>query len=88
MGTIEKGLQLVRGYTATSDNSLTDEDFISFLESLKEVQTKTFDVDTLEALGEFVSEINPYTPLKALNSCIYSACPGPYHYPSPGVSEG
>ena len=30
-----------------------DEDYISFLESLKEVSTKPFDADTLETLSAF-----------------------------------
>lgn len=32
-------------------NLYEDEDYISFMESLKDTQTKTFDADTLEALG-------------------------------------
>ena len=33
--------------------NITDEDFISFIESLREPQTKAFDESTLETLGKY-----------------------------------
>ncbi len=54
--------------------STPDEDFISFLESLKEVQTKTFDADTLETLGEFRQRILPARPKR---SVVASTQPAP-----------
>ena len=50
-GTIEKGpyVELMRLLPPHLPN--TDEDYVSFLESLKEVSTKPFDADTLETLS-------------------------------------
>ena len=37
--------------------SISDEDYISFLESLKEVSSKPFDTDTLETLSAFLHQL-------------------------------
>lgn len=49
-----------------------DEDYISFLESLQEVSTKPFDLDTLETLSKSRKSLTPPSPHSTcLRSCLH-----------------
>ncbi|TBU43702.1 Smg-4/UPF3 family-domain-containing protein [Dichomitus squalens] len=64
-----------------------DEDYISFLESLKEISSKPFDLDTLETLSTPMPFLICRLGLMASGSRFDPACTPPNDYPAPRSTQ-
>lgn len=56
-----------------------EEDYISFLQSLKDASTKPSDADTLETLGMIKTSVSLATSLRALSSRLDATRATTYH---------